>query len=255
MDLVSGICGAGIVLLWESEHSCLRLFKRKTTLFFFVCQLAIWSSALDTALISSMYFMPNLRILPILVIFLIAKATQSISYPTMILIRLRFVHNFSVIIMCTPVIICVIIIVLRFFWIRWVLTGESYYFNKYYIVRPIPPLLFAVQNITINVFFIMIAIKHFQNVVHIKSVVIVSIVVTILDGVIVLIGFLIIDGWISFCVMAIVAQIKARLEIEILAYIAEPAREQRSSREGLGVSENFCQAFNFFLSRSRAAGL
>jgi hypothetical protein len=185
----------------------------------------------------------------------------------MILIRLRFVHNFSVIIMCTPVIICVIIIVLRFFWIRWVLTGESYYFNKYYIVRPIPPLLFAVQNITINVFFIMIAIKHFQNVVHIKSVVIVSIVVTILDGVIVLIGFLIIDGWISFCVMAIVAQIKARLEIEILAYIVEPAREQRTPEPlnepslrvedspSEGVSENFCQAFNFFLSRSRAAGL
>src|SRR4029077_3740139 len=140
-----GICGAGIILLCESEYACLRLFKRRTTLFFFIAQLAIWSSVLDTAVISSMYFTPNLRILPMLVLFLIAKATQSISYPTMILLRLRFVHNFSVIIMCIPIIICVIIIVLRFFWIRWVLTGESYYFNKYYIVRPIPPLLFAVQ--------------------------------------------------------------------------------------------------------------
>ena len=103
----------------------------------------------------------------------------------------------------------------------------------------------------------MIAIKHFWNVVHIKSAIIVNIVVTILDGVVVLIEFLSINAWISFCVIAIVAQIKVRLEIEILSCIVELVRERRVSDESETETRNnkFCHAFNFFLWRSRVAGL
>jgi hypothetical protein len=255
--IVSGICGAGIVVLCESEYSCLRLFRRRTTLFFFIAELTIWSSALETALVSSMYFLHNLRVLPMLVIILIVKATQYISYPIMILLRLRFVREFPVIIMCIPVVLTVIMIVLRSFWVRWILTGESEYFNQYFIVRPIATLLFTAENLIINIFFIMIAIKYFQNVVHIKFAVIVNIAVTILDGVVLLIEFLPINAWISFCTLAIVAQIKVRLEIVILSYIVQSVRERRTSDEDQSVTEGnkFCHAFDFFLSRSRTAGL
>jgi hypothetical protein len=247
--IVSGICGAGIIVLCESEYSCLRLFRRRTTLFFFIAQLAIWSSASETALVSSMYFLHNLRVLPMLVIILIVKTTQYISYPIMILLRLRFVRDFPVIIMCTPVVLTVIIIVLRSFWVRWILTGESQYFNEYFIVRPIATLLFTAENLIINVFFIIIAIKYFQNVVHIKFAVIVNIAVTIFDGVVLLIEFLPINAWISFCTLAIVSQIKVRLEIVILSYIVQSVRERRPSDE---TRNKFC---HFFLWRSRTTGL
>jgi hypothetical protein len=225
--LVSGICSAGIVLFCESEYACLRLFKQKTTLFFFVCQLAIWSSAVVTALSISVYFLPNLRVLPMLVIISINGFLQYVSYPIMILLRLRLVCDFSVIIMYIPVVLSAILAVLRFFWMRWLLTGGGYYFNAFFITQVVTIILCAVQTITINIFFIVMAIKRFENVVHIRSIVIVNIAVIILECALVLIGFLIIDTWIVFCVIAIVFQIKARLEIETLSCIVQSVRERR----------------------------
>jgi hypothetical protein len=221
--LVSGICGAGIMLLWESEHSCLKLFKQRTTLFFFICQLAIWSSAVVSTLSISVYFLPNLRVLPMLVTILIAKFVEDMSYPVMILLRFRFIRDFSVIIMCIPVVLSVIFAVLRFFWVHWILTGENFYYNAYYIIQPITTTLITVQGLIINACFIVIAIKHFQNIVHIRSVVVVNIIVSTVECTLVLVEFLTNDVWITLCVIAIVSQIKVRLEIDILAYIVKSA--------------------------------
>jgi hypothetical protein len=258
--LISGICGAGIVLLWESEHSCLKLFKRRTTLFFFVCQLAIWSSALLTALAVSVYFLPNLRVLPMLVIILITKCMQNMSYPLMILLRLRFIRDFPVIIMYIPVVLSAILAAMRFFWIRWILTGETYYFNVFFIIQPITTIIITIQNIVINVFFIVIAIEKFQNVVHIRFVVIVNIIVITLECVKALIEFLTTNAWVTLCVISIVSQVKVRLEIDILSYIVQSVASVHDQHISSEVENemrrnNFCHALDFFSSRSRAAGL
>jgi hypothetical protein len=250
--LISGICGAGIILLCESEYSCLKLFKRKTTLFFFVCQLAIWSTALETALTILLYFLPNLRVLPMLVIILIAKTTQNMSYPIMILLRLRFICNFSRIIMYIPVVLAIIVAALEFFWVCWILTDESYYLNVLHIILPTTTILLTVQNILINIFFIVIAIKHFQNVVHVRSVIVVNIIVIALECVVVVLEFSFTNRWILFSVRFIIAQIEVRLEIEILSYIVQSARERRVSDDESETRNKFCY---FFLWRSRTAGL
>jgi hypothetical protein len=239
--LISGICGAGIVVFCESQYACLKLFKRRTTLFFFVCQLAIWSSALETALATTVYFLPNLRVLPILVLILIAKFTQNMSYPMMILLRLRLLDDFPVIIMYIPVVLSAILASLRFFWIRWILTGESYYFNVLFIVNPITTVLLTVENIIINVFFIVIAIKHFHNIVHIRSAVIVNIIVITLEGVKMLIEFLITNKLITMCIISIISQIKVRLEIEILFYIVQPTERHISGESETRRNNKFCE--------------
>ena len=262
--LISGICGAGIVLLCESEYSALKLFKQRKTLFFFICQLVIWSSALETALAASVYFLPDLRLLPMLVIISIIKSQpqqyQNVSYPIMILLRLRFVRNFSIYAICIPVVVGVVLTTLRYFFIRWILTGEKYYFYGFFIVQIITTIILTAQSIVINIFFIVIAIKHFEKIVDIRSAVIVNIIVIILECVVVLIEFIITDGWIVLCVISIVAQIKARLEIDILSYIVqstESARERRASGEDESETERnrFLIALDFFSLRCRAVGL
>lgn len=149
---------------------------------------------------------------------------------------------------------------MRFFWICWILTSENFYFNAFFIIQPVSTIVYTVQNIIINIFFIAIAIKHFQNIVHVRSAIIINIIVIILECIVVLIEFLIIDRWISFCVIAIIAQIKTRLEIEILFYIVrstESAQERLISGENVNeIRENkFCHVFDFFLSHHRAEGL
>ena len=49
----------------------------------------------------------------------------------------------------------------------------------------------------------------------------------------------------------IVSQTKVRLEIEILSYIVQSARERHTSSEG--ERNKYCRAFDFFLRRSRTA--
>jgi hypothetical protein len=254
--LVSGICSAGFVIFCESEYACFKLFKRRTTLFFFVCQLTIWSTALETALAILLYFMPNLQVPSILVIFLITKGIRDVSHPVMILLRLKMICYFHPIMIYISIVLSVILNVLNVFWICWVATGESYYFNVFLIVEPIIIIIYAIQFIVINISFIVIGIKHFQNIIHIRFIVIVNIIITALICTIVLTRFLHINKMISFCVMSIISQIIVRLDIEILSCIAESVRERerRVSDDESETERNnkFCY---FFLWRSRTAGL
>jgi hypothetical protein len=258
-NIISGICGVGIALFCESEYSCLILFKRRTSLFFFMCQLAICSNAAETALAISICLLPNLRVLPMLVMVLISDFTQNMSYPIMMLLRLRIVHKFPVIIMCIPVVLSVLLTIPGFFWIYWVLTGKKYDFNISFIVQLITTITLTAEFIIINIFFIMIAIKYFQDIVHIKSIIIVNIIAIIFECVALLVQFLISDQWIILSVTSIVPQIILRLEIVTLSYIvhsAEVVREQLINSEYESqISNKFCHIFDFFLSRIRATGL
>lgn len=67
-ELASAISGAGVILLCKSEYSSLKLFKQRTTLFFFVCQITIWSSVLETVLVTLVIFLPKLKLLPMIAI-------------------------------------------------------------------------------------------------------------------------------------------------------------------------------------------
>jgi hypothetical protein len=249
MDLlVAASSGAGFVIFCESEYACFRLFKRRTTLFFYVCQLAILSSGFFSAWNTLLYFDQNLRVLSMLVISGIIKCINDMSYPIMMLLRLRFVRYFPRIVMYIPIVLVVITVPLRFFVVHWLLTGERYYFNALFIVQPIITVLLTVEYIVINIFFIVIAIKHFENIVQIRSIVIINLIVIALECVGGEILFLFTDKWITLCIIAIVSQTKVRLEIEILSYIVQSVRERRTEFEGSpseGVRNKFCYFFCF----------
>lgn len=234
--LISAIGGAGIVLFCESEYSCFKLFKRRTT-FFFVCQLAIWSSALGSSMSISVYFLSNLRVvLPMLVIITIVRFVQIVSYPIMILIRLRFIHIVSTYLMYIPVILGIVLTALKYFWIHSILTNEMGCLYAYLTIQTMTTIIadFVIDiviNIVINIFFIVIAIKRFHNIVHIRCTVIVNIIVIILVCTVAIIEFAVIKRCfmpdILFCIIFIADQIKTRLEIEILSYTVQSAESTR----------------------------
>lgn len=115
MDLlVAAAGGAGFVILCESEYACLRLFKRRTTLFFYACQSAVLSSAFLSACNILLYFDRNLQVLSMLVISVIIRCIYGMSYPIMILLRLRFVCDLPRIVMYIPIILAIIAAPLRF---------------------------------------------------------------------------------------------------------------------------------------------
>jgi hypothetical protein len=255
-NIISSLFGVGFVLFCESEYSSLRLFKRRTTLFFFICQLAIWSNALETVLALSISLFPNLRILAMLIITMIAIFTQNMSYPIMMLARIRLLYNFSVIIMCIPIVVSATFAILDLFQIRWILTHKSSDFNAFFIIQIITTIILTVQYISINMFFMAIAIKFFQNIFHTRCVIIVNIIVITLQCVAVLIQFLTINEWVVFSIISIIAQIIVRLEIEVLAYIVqsiESIRQQLTSDEYETEPENnSCHTLEFFLLKKRA---
>jgi hypothetical protein len=222
-QFVSGICGAGIVLLCELEYTCWRLFKRRTTLFFFVTQLAILSSTLVTALASLVFFIPSLEILPILIAFALAKFIADVTYPTMMLLRLKLICNIPTVIMYIPLLQGIIWMVLKYFWISWVLTSNSYYCHVYFIIQLTSTVCFTVQSVAINIFFAVVAVKKFEDVIHIRYVIIVSIIVIIIECLVATAEFVYLINWISWIIIAIGFQIRVRLEMGILAYIAEDA--------------------------------
>jgi hypothetical protein len=227
-ELVSAICGAAVVLVCESEYSCLKLFKRKKTLFFFACQFSIWSTALETALNASMYFVIGLRVLPMLIVILIIQCVGYISYPIMILLRLRFVRYFPETIMYIPIVLAVIFTALKYSWIHWALTDQNYY-TYFLIILPITTVVLAVQNMVINMFFIVTAIKRYENIVHVKSVIIVNIIVIILECIKIVIELVVVDKWVITPAIFVIGQLKVRLEIEILSYITQTVREHTIS--------------------------
>lgn len=219
--IVSAICSAGIILFCESQLTCFKVFKRRTTLFFFMAQFAICTSALETALSTLAYFSENVRILPMLVIISITIFVQNVSYPIMVLLRLSIVQKFPKYIIYIPLILAIILTSLRYFWIHTIVTGGRYCYNVYHIIQPITTIILNTQYIIINLFFIAIAIKHFQNIVHTRSTVIVNIVVILIECVIVAIEFIVPELCIILCIISITDQIKVRLEIEILSFIVQ----------------------------------
>jgi hypothetical protein len=232
MDLlVSGICGAGIVLFCESQYSCLRLFRQKTTLFFFMAQLAILTSVLQMILTALIYFLSNLRVLTMLILILIVNFAINISYPIMILLRLKLIQNFSRYIMVIPLILATTFTALKYFWICSILSSGEYCFQIFHIIRLITTTILGVQNIAINIFFILIAIKNFQNIVHTRCTIIVNIIAITLEFLIVAIEFIVNEQsfilYIMPSVVSISQQIKVRLEIEILSYIVQSVHQQQ----------------------------
>jgi hypothetical protein len=219
-ELVSAACGAGFVVLCESEYNSWRLFKKKKTLFFAITQLAILSTALGTALGGLIYFIPSLRILPMLVIILIDRLAQNISYPIMILLRLKIICSFPTAIMYIPILLATF----KYFWISWILTGSRYYFNTFSILELVALATLSIQSIAINIFFIIQAVKKFDHVIHIKYVIIVIIIIIILECSVVITAILFLSDWALWVAISIVYQIKTRLEISILAYITESAQ-------------------------------
>jgi hypothetical protein len=224
-DLISSICGAGVVILCESEYSCWRLFKRKTTLFFFVTQLAIFSCALINALASLFYFIPDLQMLPMLIIFTLFKFISDITYPIMMLLRLKLICRIPKFIMWIPLLLGIIWMVLKYYWIKCLLTNDKYSCQIFFVIQLTTTICFAVENVIINILFAIKAIKIFKNIINIKCIIIVTIIVVILECIIIILEFLFLTIWISWVVIAIVSQLRIRFEIEILGSIVEDAHQ------------------------------
>lgn len=240
VELVPAVCGAGLVILCESEYSCWRLFKKRGTLFFQITQLAILSSVLGTVLTSFAYFIPTLQTLVVfLIIISVIKFLQDISYLMMMLLRLRFIWDFSIIIAYIPLLQDILWTTLRYFWISWILTSNNHYYKIFSVIQPISTILFTVQNVAINIFFIIVAIKTFEDVISIKHVIIVNIIVIIFECVVVIIEFLFVSTWIVWVVIAIVSQIRVRLEIDILVYIVRSVRHETDANTG--ESQHLCK--------------
>jgi hypothetical protein len=225
-ELISAICSAGFVILCESEYSCLTLFKRKTTLFFFICQLAIFSSALQTLFICIIYFIYKLKILLMLVIITVTKFFVDSSYPIMMLLRLKLVIYFPIVIIYISLTLAAIFAGLRYFWILSILTNDKYYFNIYYIIQPILSILLAIENIIINIFFVIIAIKKFDEIIHIKNIIIINVIAIILEIIKTIFEFVLpnYNILIASSVISIIYQIKIRLQIIVLSNIASSSR-------------------------------
>ena len=101
--LISAACGAGSVIVCESEYVCWKLFKRRRSMFFFVSQLAILSSAIATAISGVIHLVPDLQRLPMFIVMLIVGLVMVISYPIMLLLRLRIICKFNLIFMLIPI--------------------------------------------------------------------------------------------------------------------------------------------------------
>ena len=213
--LFSAACGAGAVLVCESEYLCWKLFKRKN-IFFFVCQLAILSSAIATAVNGVIHLAPDVPRLPMIIVMLIVGAVMVTSYPVMILLRLKIIYNIHPIIMCVPIFQGIVWSGLKYFWLNWMLTGNDY--KIYSIIQPISTIAFTVQDIAINVFFIVLAKKKFENIINLKIVIIINTIAIILELVVVICEFFFISTWF---VISIFIQIQVRLQLSVLVYIVE----------------------------------
>lgn len=230
MDLlVAALGGAGIIIFCESEYDCFRLFKKRKTLFFFVSQLTILSSVFMSVWNIMLYFKPDLRTLTLMVVSAIAKCVHDINYPVMMLLRLRIIRKFSVIIMYMPVMLAIMMSSLRFFNVLWFITGKRYYLNILFIVMPIITFTLTMEYVVINIFFIIVAIKHFDEIIRIRYVIIINIIVMILEGAGGEVLFLFAGNWkwAVLCILSIIVQIEVRLEVNILSYIKESVESNR----------------------------
>src|ERR1700749_3598946 len=114
------LISAGAVLVCESEYLCWKLFKRKN-IFFFTCQLAILSGA--TAINS---VAPNVPRLPMFITILILAFVLGVSYPLMLLLRLRIIYKFNLIFIFIPIFQSILWTGLKYFWLNWMLTRNNW---------------------------------------------------------------------------------------------------------------------------------
>jgi hypothetical protein len=218
--LISASCGAAFILFLESEYAAWKLIKNKKSLFFFVCQLTIISSLLETIFTALIYFKPNLEVLPMLITVTLGKFSMIVSYPIMILLRLKILSGkISVGLICICLFQGVLWTILDYFWEKYFVTHDKYFIHTYdAIIQPIETIFLMIQNVVINIFFIILAIKNFESHIHIKYVIIINIIIIAVECVVVVIEFIFMSIWTIFSVSY---QIKIRLELIILVYIVE----------------------------------
>jgi hypothetical protein len=227
---VAASVGAGIVIFLESEYSAWRLFQRRQTLFFYVCQFAILSSALFNGISAYAYFTPAMEIVPLYTINTIVEIVMVVSYPTMILLRLRLIYHLHPLVLCAPMLQGILWLVLGIYQTKFALTKDQHFYRVAYILQLTGMVILMVQDVIINVFFIMAARKTFSDVIHIRYVIVVNMVVIALQiaSATLTLLFFYINGS-ALKVIPAIDPVKVRLEIMILAYIAESCRTGRRS--------------------------
>ncbi|KAH8595481.1 hypothetical protein B0O99DRAFT_686886 [Bisporella sp. PMI_857] len=224
-NYVGASVGAGIVIFLESEYSAWRLFQRRQTLFFYVCQLAILSSALFNGISAYAYFTPAVDIVPLYTVNTIVEILMVTSYPVMILLRLRLIYHLHPLALCVPMLQGILWLVLGIYQTKFALTKDQYFYRVAYILQLTGMVILMVQDVIINVFFIMVARKNFSDVIHIRYVIAVNMIVIVLQiaSAALTLIFFYIDGS-ALKVIPVIEPIKVRLEIMILAYITESYR-------------------------------
>jgi hypothetical protein len=233
-NYIAALVGAGIVIFLESEYSAWRLFQRRQTLFFCVCQLAILSSALFNGISAYAYFTPAVEIVPLYTVNTIVEILMVVSYPTMILLRLRLIYHLHPLVLCAPMLQGILWLVLGIYQTKFALTKDQHFYRVGYILQLTGMVLLMVQDVIINVFFIRVARKNFSDVIHIRYVIAVNMMVIALQiaSAALTIGFFYIDNS-ALKIIPVIEPIKVRLEIMVLAYIAESSRTERRSSVAL----------------------
>ncbi|KAH6698084.1 hypothetical protein BKA61DRAFT_682702 [Leptodontidium sp. MPI-SDFR-AT-0119] len=224
-NYIAASVGAGIVIFLESEYSAWRLFQRRQTLFFYVCQLAILSSAFFNGISAYAYFTPAAEIVPLYTINTIVEILMVVSYPTMILLRLRLIYHLRPLVLCAPMLQGILWLVLGIYQTKFALTKDQHFYRVAYILQLTGIVILMVQNVIIDVFFVMVARKNFSDVIHIRYVIAVNMMVITLQiasAVLTFIFFYIDNS--ALKAIPVIEPIKVRLEIMILAYIAESCR-------------------------------
>ncbi|CZR50396.1 uncharacterized protein PAC_00268 [Phialocephala subalpina] len=195
-NYIAALVGAGIVIFLESEYSAWRLFQRRQTLFFCVCQLAILSSALFNGISAYAYFTPAVEIVPLYTVNTIVEILMVVSYPTMILLRLRLIYHLHPLVLCAPMLQGILWLVLGIYQTKFALTKDQHFYRVGYILQLTGMVLLMVQDVIINVFFIRVARKNFSDVIHIRYVIAVNMMVIALQiaSAALTIGFFYIDN-------------------------------------------------------------
>lgn len=229
-NYVAASVGAGIVIFLESEYSAWRLFQRRQTLFFYACQLAIFSSAMFNGISAYAYITPAAEIVPLYTINTIVGILLAVSYPTMILLRLRLIYHLHPLVICAPMLQGILWLVLGIYQTKSALTLDQYFYRVAYILQLTGIVILMVQDVIINVFFIMVARNSFSDVIHIRYVIVVNTMVIALQiaSVALTLLFFYIDSS-ALKAIPIIEPIKVRLEIMILAYISDSCRTGRQS--------------------------
>ena len=128
--------------------------KEEQTLFFAACQLTILLSAL-------IYFAPALQTVSLFIIIWLIRCIINMSYPMMILLRLKLLCCFHPIIMYIPILQNILWAGLGYLRISWLSTENDR--KNFVIIEIISMITNAIQDIIINMFFIVLAAKNMKT--------------------------------------------------------------------------------------------